>query len=146
MRGALFFLVISSLIAHAQDAETSIDNSIEESLVSEIPNEENLDNLVTMDLEDLMNVTVTSVSKKEENSFKVPSAIHVITQDDLEKRKVKNLAEALRGAPGVQVSRRSTDSWEVSIRGFDNQFSINCLYSLTDAQSTLPSLQVSTGI
>ena len=136
MRSALLFLSLVSLFTQAQDtkANTGTPSINTHEVISEEVNNENLDDLMTMDLEDLMNVTVTSVSKKEENSFKAPSAIYVITQDDLEKRKVKNLAEALRGAPGVQVSRRSTDSWEVSIRGFDNQFS-NKLLVLIDGRT-----------
>ena len=90
--------------------------------------------LLNIELEELMNMTVTSVSKKEEKAFSAASAIYVITQDDLEKRQVQNLAEALRGVPGVQVSRRSTNSWEVSIRGFDNRFS-NKLLVLIDGRT-----------
>jgi iron complex outermembrane recepter protein len=134
MRGALFFLAISSLIAHAQETQETQAPVDTDGTIEQVANDENLDDLISMDLEDLMNITVTSVSKKEENAFTAASAIYVITQEDLKNRNVNNLAEALRGAPGVQVSRRTTNSWEVSIRGFDNQFS-NKLLVLIDGRT-----------
>ena len=90
--------------------------------------------LLNMDLEELMNMTVTSVSKKEEKAFSAASAIYIITKEELEQRHIQNLPDALRGVPGVQVSRRSTHSWEVSIRGFDNRFS-NKLLVLIDGRT-----------
>ena len=85
-------------------------------------------------LEDLMNIEVTSVSKHEEKAFTAASAIYVVTQEEIARKGAQNLAEALRGAPGVQVSRRTTNTWEVSIRGFDNLYS-NKLLVLIDGRT-----------
>ena len=86
------------------------------------------------ELEALMNIEVTSVSKSEENSFTAASAIYVITNEEIARKGALNLAEALRGAPGVQVSRRTNNTWEVSIRGFDNIYS-NKLLVLIDGRT-----------
>ena len=95
-----------------------------------------LDNvdLYDLTLEDLMNIQVVTPSKKKEPYFQSSSAIYVVTAEDMKRRGIRNVVEALRGVPGVQVSRRSTDSWEVSVRGFDNQFS-NKLLVLVDGRS-----------
>ena len=86
------------------------------------------------DLESLMNIEVTSVSKSEESSFTAASAIYVITNEEIARKGALNLAEALRGTPGVQVSRRTNNTWEVSIRGFDNLYS-NKLLVMIDGRS-----------
>ena len=87
-----------------------------------------------LSLEELMNIEVTSISKKEESSFTAASAIYVITEEEIKNKGAQNLAEALRGTPGVQVSRRTNNSWEVSIRGFDNLYS-NKLLVLIDGRT-----------
>ena len=87
-----------------------------------------------LSLEDLMNIEVTSVSKQEEKAFTAASAIYVVTQEEIERKGAANLAEALRGVPGVQVSRRTTNTWEVSIRGFDHLYS-NKLLVLIDGRT-----------
>ncbi|WDE95657.1 TonB-dependent receptor [Lentisphaera profundi] len=87
-----------------------------------------------LSLEDLMNIEVTSISKKEESAFTASSAIYVISQAEMKSKGASNLAEALRGTPGVQVSRRTNNSWEVSIRGFDSLYS-NKLLVLIDGRT-----------
>ena len=118
-----FLLLLFSISAlSAQENKAPTNTSADEAV------------LLSMELEELMNMTVTSVSKKEESAFSAASAIYVITQEELAKRHVQNLPDALRGVPGVQVSRRSTHSWELSIRGFDNRFS-NKLLVLIDGRT-----------
>ena len=52
----------------------------------------------------------------------VPSAIFVITQDDIRRSGATSIPEALRMAPGVEVARIGTDKWAISIRGFNGRF------------------------
>jgi len=92
------------------------------------------DEVEDFDLEALMNIEVTSVSKSEESSFTAASAIYVITEEEIARKGALNLAEALRGTPGVQVSRRTNNTWEVSVRGFDNLYS-NKLLVVIDGRS-----------
>ncbi len=79
--------------------------------------------LKLMSVEDLMNVTVTSVSKKSERLNQVPAAVSVISGDDIRRSGALTLPEALRLAPGVQVARVDAAQTAVSVRGFNDTFS-----------------------
>ena len=87
-----------------------------------------------LSLEELMSVVVTSVSKKPQPLSETAAAIHVITSDDIRRSGATNIPEALRLAPGVQVSAISNNSWAVSIRGFADRFA-NKLLVLVDGRS-----------
>ncbi len=73
-------------------------------------------------LEQLVNVKVTSVSKKETDAFTSPTAISVITQDDIRRNGFTSIPDALRLAPGMDVGQVNASQWAVSSRGFNNQY------------------------
>lgn len=75
-----------------------------------------------LSIEELMKVEVTSASRHSQKLSEVPSAIFVITQDDIRRSGATSIPEALRMAPGVEVARIGTDKWAVSIRGFNGRF------------------------
>jgi DNA-binding NarL/FixJ family response regulator len=52
-----------------------------------------------------MNLEVTSVAKKEQKQGMTAAAIFVITQEEIRRSGVTSIPEALRLAPGVEVSR-----------------------------------------
>lgn len=87
-----------------------------------------------MTLEQLGNVEVTTASKEPEEVWKTPSAIFVITQEDIRRSGVTSIADALRLAPGVEVARISSTTWAVGIRGLQNNFSKSVLV-LIDGRS-----------
>ena len=91
-------------------------------------------NLAEMSLEQLGNVEVTTVSKGPQEVMKTPAAVFVITQEDIRRSGATNIPEALRLAPGVQVSQIDGNHWSVSIRGFAGQFSKDLLV-LVDGRS-----------
>ncbi|MCC5021542.1 MAG: hypothetical protein J6386_01410 [Candidatus Synoicihabitans palmerolidicus] len=66
------------------------------------PTSEDLD-LATLSLEDLLQVKVTSVSRKSESLFGAPAAIFSINSAEIRSLGAVDLATALRAAPGVQV-------------------------------------------
>ncbi len=72
-------------------------------------------------LEDLMNVQVTSVSKKEEKLSHVPAAIFVITQEEIRRSGATNIPDLLRMVPGVDVAQINANTWAISARGFNGQ-------------------------
>ncbi|HTR35709.1 MAG TPA: TonB-dependent receptor [Bryobacteraceae bacterium] len=72
-------------------------------------------------LEDLMNMQVTSVSKREQKVSHAGAAIFVITQEDIRRSGVTNIPDLLRMAPGVDVARIDSNKWAISIRGFNDQ-------------------------
>jgi iron complex outermembrane receptor protein len=78
--------------------------------------------LEALTLEQLVNVQVTSVSKKETDLFTSPAAISVITQDDIRRMGVTSIPEALRMVPGMDVAQISGDQWAVNVRGFNSEF------------------------
>jgi len=90
--------------------------------------------LTEFSLEDLMNVKVTSVSKKEQKLSKTGAAIFVITQEDIRRSGALHIPELLRMVPGVDVARLDSNKWLVSIRGFNSRFS-NKVLVLIDGRS-----------
>jgi len=80
--------------------------------------------LKTLSLEQLGDVEVTTESKEPTQVWDTPSAIYVLTQDDIRRSGVTNIPDALRLVPGVNVERVSgSRNWAVGIRGFGDQFS-----------------------
>jgi len=77
----------------------------------------NLSDLSKTSLEDLLQQEVTSVSKKQENLYTAPAAVYVITAEDIRRRGVRNLPQALAMAPGLQVRAIDGNKWSVGARG-----------------------------
>ncbi|MBZ5695846.1 MAG: TonB-dependent receptor [Acidobacteriia bacterium] len=92
------------------------------------------ENLKQLSLEQLGTVEVTSVSKDPQQVQKTPTAIFVITQEDIRRSGATSIPEALRLAPGVEVARTDGNHWSVAIRGFAGQFSKSLLV-LIDGRS-----------
>ncbi|HEU5336467.1 MAG TPA: TonB-dependent receptor [Terriglobales bacterium] len=94
--------------------------------------------LAEMSLEDLMNIRVTSVARREQTLLQTAAAVYVISAEDIRRSGVTNLPDALRLAPGVEVAQVSSDAWAVSIRGF-NAVHSNKLLVLVDGRSVYSS-------
>lgn len=90
--------------------------------------------LTNLPLESLMELNVSSVSKRTQPITNAAAAIFVITQEDIKRSGVTTVADALRMAPGVQVARIDSNKWAVSSRGFNGRFS-NKLLVLMDGRS-----------
>jgi iron complex outermembrane recepter protein len=75
-----------------------------------------------LSLEDLMNIEVTSVSKKEQRVSQTGAAIFVITAEDIRRSGAVNLPDLLRIVPGVQVAQLDANIWVITIRGFSDRF------------------------
>ena len=90
--------------------------------------------LKKLSLEELMNIEVTSVSKRPEKLNEVASAIQVITQKDIRSSGAKTLAEALRLASNLQVAQVNSSQWAISSRGFNNVLA-NKLLVLIDGRT-----------
>jgi iron complex outermembrane receptor protein len=78
--------------------------------------------LADLTLEELVNVQVTSVSKKETGLFASPAAISVITPEDIRRMGATSIPEALRMVPGMDVARITGNEWAVSTRGFNSEY------------------------
>jgi iron complex outermembrane recepter protein len=90
--------------------------------------------LSRLSVEDLMNVEVTSVSKKEQKVSQTAAAIFVITPEDIRRSGANNIPDLLRMVPGVNVAQSSSHIWAISIRGFNGEFS-NKLLVMVDGRS-----------
>jgi iron complex outermembrane receptor protein len=90
--------------------------------------------LENLTLEELVNVKVTSVSKKETDAFTSPTAISVITQDDIQRNGFTSIPDALRMVPGLDVAQINASQWAVSSRGFNYQYADKLLV-LVDGRS-----------
>ncbi len=87
-----------------------------------------------LSLEDLVNIKVTSVSKRETGLEDSPAAVSVVTQDDIRRFGITTLPEALRLVPGMDVAQINSHEWAVSGRGFNGEFA-NKLLVLVDGRS-----------
>lgn len=85
-------------------------------------------------IEDLMNIEVSSVSKKEQKLSRIASAIFVITQDDIRRSGATNIPDLLRMVPGLDVAQINGSTWEISSRGFNDEFA-NKLLVLIDGRT-----------
>lgn len=90
--------------------------------------------LYDLDLEELMNIEVISISKKPQSVQQTAAAVQVISQVDIQRSGATSLPEVLRGVPGVHVAHIDGNKWAVSIRGFNDRFA-NKLLVLVDGRS-----------
>jgi iron complex outermembrane receptor protein len=92
-----------------------------------------------MSLEDLMNVEVTTVSKRPETATDAAAAIYVLTKNDIERSGATTIPDALRLVPGVNVSQINQNSWAVTVRGFNSRFA-NKLLVMIDGRTVFTPL------
>ncbi len=90
--------------------------------------------LKKLSIEQLMNLQVTSVSKRPERLSQTASAIQVITQEDIRRSGASSLPEALRLATNLQVAQVDSRQWAISARGF-NGTTANKLLVLIDGRT-----------
>jgi len=80
-----------------------------------------------MSLEDLMDLTVTSMSKRAQSLQDTAAAVTVLTNEDIRRSGATSIPEALRMVPGLMVGQNAANTWSISSRGrsfsptFDNK-------------------------
>ena len=62
-------------------------------------------------IEELMQIEVTSPSKKAESLLEAPSAIFVLTGEDILRGRFSSIPDALRMVPGLHVAQQSSHVW-----------------------------------
>ena len=95
--------------------------------------------LTQLSLEELMDLEVTTASRKEEFLFESPAAAYVLTGEEIRRSGFTNIADALRLVPGLQVGRIDAHTWAVTARGFNARFA-NKLLVLLDGRVIYTSL------
>ncbi len=92
------------------------------------------DDFANKSIEELMNIDVTSVSRKDQKLSKIPAAVYVITQEAIKRSGATIIPDLLRMAPGVQVAQVEANRWAISVRGFNGIYS-NKLLVLVDGRT-----------
>ena len=90
--------------------------------------------LKKLSLEALMNQDVTVVARRPEKLSETPSAVQVITGEDIHRSGALSLPEALRLAPNLEVAQVNSHDWAISARGFNNTLA-NKLQVMIDGRS-----------
>lgn len=92
------------------------------------------EDLKRLSIEELMEIDVTSVSRRSERLSGAAAAVTVITQEEIRRSGVTSLPEALRLANGLHVARFDSRTWAISARGF-NIGTANKMLVLIDGRS-----------
>ncbi len=87
-----------------------------------------------IDFEQLMEIEITTASRKLQPINQTAAAAFVITADDIRRSGARSIPEALRLAPGIEVAQISPSKWSVTIRGFSGRWA-NKLLVLVDGRS-----------
>ncbi|MBQ0724658.1 MAG: TonB-dependent receptor [Cycloclasticus sp.] len=93
-----------------------------------------VDNSFDLNLEELLGVEVTSVSKQRQPLSDSPAAIYVVSNKDIVSSGATSIPQALRGVPGLHVAQIDSQKWAVSSRGFNGRFN-NKLLVLMDGRA-----------
>lgn len=96
--------------------------------------EESGPDLTRIGIEAIMNLEVTSVSKRPERSMDATAGLFVITSDEIRRSGATSIPELLRMVPGVHVARIDANKWAVGIRGFSSRLARSLLV-LIDGRS-----------
>ncbi|HVL76172.1 MAG TPA: TonB-dependent receptor plug domain-containing protein, partial [Noviherbaspirillum sp.] len=90
--------------------------------------------LVDLSLEQLSEIVVTSVSRRDERLSDAAASIYVIRGEDIRRSGAGSLPEALRLAPNLQVARVNASDYAISARG-GNSTTANKLLVLIDGRT-----------
>jgi iron complex outermembrane receptor protein len=90
--------------------------------------------LTDLSFDELMQVNITSVSKKSEKLSEASAAVYVVTRNEIRRSGATSIPEALRLVPGVDVAQIDPNKWAIGIRGFNGRFS-NKLLVMIDGRS-----------
>jgi iron complex outermembrane receptor protein len=85
-------------------------------------------------INELMNLKITSLSKKKQSLETAAAAVYVLSHDEIKRLGVTNIADALRYVPGVEVARIDASRWSITIRGFNGR-AANKLLVMIDGRS-----------
>lgn len=90
--------------------------------------------LKKLSLEELLDVEVTSVSKRPEKLLDASAAVQVVTADQIRRSGASNIPEALRLAGNLHVAQKGAHAWGISTRGFNTELA-NKLLVLMDGRT-----------
>lgn len=95
--------------------------------------------LLTLSFDELMQIKISSVSKREQVLQDAAASIYVITRDAIRNSGATTIPEALRLDPRLQVSRITAAQYAIGIRGFTTDTN-NKMLVLIDGRTLYTSL------
>jgi iron complex outermembrane receptor protein len=90
--------------------------------------------LENLSISDLMQIEISSVSRKSQTLSNTAAAVFVISQEDILRSGATSIPEALRYVPGLEVAQSGAHTWEITSRGFNGEYA-NKLLVLIDGRS-----------
>jgi len=96
--------------------------------------EENLVAIENLSINDLMQIEVSSASRKSQTLSNTAAAAFVITQEDIRRSGATSIPEALRYVPGLEVAQGALRTWDITARGFNSEYA-NKLLVLIDGRA-----------
>ena len=87
-----------------------------------------------LELTEVLQLEITTASKKPQAVSQAAAAVFVLTADDIRRSPATTIPDLLRGVPGIQVSSIGSSVWAVSARGMDGRFT-NKLLVLIDGRT-----------
>jgi len=87
-----------------------------------------------LSINELMQMEVSSASRKTQTVSATAAAAFVISQEDIRRSGATSIPDALRLAPGIEVAQINASVWSVTARGFNGRYA-NKLLVLMDGRS-----------
>ena len=87
---------------------------------SELAESEN--GLMDLSIEELLDLEVTTVSRRKQSLSSAAAAVFVITEQDIRRSGASSIPDALRMVPGVNVAQIDGNKWAVTARGFNGRY------------------------
>jgi|JI10StandDraft_1071094.scaffolds.fasta_scaffold00692_30 iron complex outermembrane receptor protein len=87
-----------------------------------------------LDLREVLDLEITTASRKPQSISQAAAAVHVITAEDIRRSPARTLPDLLRTVPGLQVASITSSTWAISARGLNGR-SANKLLVLIDGRS-----------
>lgn len=109
-----FFFWTSFLFLFCSRAESGFSKTVH--------SETSRDGISRLSLEELMDIEVTTVSRRKSTVGQSPAAVFVITPEMIRRSGATVIPELFRMVPGMSVARIDNNKWAVSSRGFNNKF------------------------
>jgi iron complex outermembrane recepter protein len=85
-----------------------------------------------------LDMPVSTVARQESTVGKSPAAVYVITNEMIRQSGAKTIPDVLRMAPGVDVAQIDSNTWAISIRGFNMRFANQLLVQIDGRQVYTP--------
>ncbi|MGR8929385.1 MAG: TonB-dependent receptor plug domain-containing protein [Gammaproteobacteria bacterium] len=118
-----------TLIRGAAMALLSLNGS-----VSAEPSQPGQSELADFSIDELMEMEVSSASRKSQRLSETAAAVFIVNQDDIRRSGASSIPEALRLVPGLEVAQIDSNHWAVSARGFNGKYA-NKLLVLIDGRT-----------